>query len=285
MIKQLIDDLAYDKITLNQGLTRAKIIANKLKDKDFIAWINNELNGYNSVENIPPYRVIPCGLSATISDFYGIRTIPVNATALDERMGGQIYKMKVQQSIDNLEESFTKSTSDIGHVKLPPSLVKMLSEMTGEELIDAGREVQISQLRYIVNQTKQRLIDALLQLDELFPDFESSKLDPSEKKDKIQHIINNHIYGTNNSTNIGIGQEVNQTISTEVVSKKLSELEEIGVDKELLQELKELLKTKEQKSTRTKITTWISKMTSKAIEKGIDYQIPFILDKLNDLIK
>ncbi|HEX2924798.1 MAG TPA: hypothetical protein VHP38_00820, partial [Ruminiclostridium sp.] len=181
--------------------------------------------------------------------------------------------------------SFDRSPGEFGYFKLHPQLVKMLSEMTGEDLIDARRDVQISQLKNIVNQTKQRLIDTLLQFDELFPNFESSVMDTRNKKEEIQHIINNHIYGTHINTNIGIGKEVDQTIRTEINSEKISELEKLGVDKDLLKELEELLKTKDQKSTLSKITAWIGKMTSKAIEKGIDYQIPLILDKLNDLIK
>jgi len=46
MIKELITDLAFDKITLSQALTRAKLIARQIKNDSFKNWLNKELNGY-----------------------------------------------------------------------------------------------------------------------------------------------------------------------------------------------------------------------------------------------
>lgn len=285
MIKELINDLAYDRITINQGLTRAKLIANKIKDSDFSIWINNELNGYPSAENIPEYRKITCGLVGSISDFHGLRTIPIDASWLDKELGGKIYLLDVQQSIDTLEESIAKTEGDTGYFVLPMQFVQKLSEMAHTRLIDAGREVQKSQLRYIVNQTKQRLLDTLMQMDEMFPNFENSYVDSKENKEKVQNIINNHIYGTNISTNIGVGENVNQSIHSENISEKLAELKELGVDDTSLSELEDIVKQKDSKSTLTKITSWIGKMTTKAFEKGIEYQVPVIIDKVNDMLK
>lgn len=104
-------------------------------------------------------------------------------------------------------------------------------------------------------------------------------------KEKASHIINNHIYGTNINTNIGIGENVNQTIQLESIADNLAELKSLGVDDMSLSELEEIVKQKDSKSTLTKITSWIGKMTTKAIEKGIEYQVPLIIDKVNDMIK
>lgn len=284
MIKELINDLAYDKITINQGLTRAKLIANKIKDSDFIKWITNELNGYSN-SDVPEYRKIPCGLSASISDFQGLRTVPIDATELDKKMNGSIYEAEVQQSIDTLEESIANIEGESLYIKLPQKIVSLLSTLTHTQLIDAGKEVQKSQLKYIINQTKQRLLDTLMNLDEIFPNFENSYVDSKENQEKVQHIINNHIYGTNINTNIGIGEKVDQSIHSENISEKLQELKELGVDDKSLSDLEEIVKNKDSKSTLSKITSWIGNMTTKAFEKGIEYQIPIILEKVNDMIK
>ena len=48
MIKDLIKDIAYDKISVTQALTRAKLIAYKIRNDTFKNWISNELNGYEA---------------------------------------------------------------------------------------------------------------------------------------------------------------------------------------------------------------------------------------------
>lgn len=104
-------------------------------------------------------------------------------------------------------------------------------------------------------------------------------------KERASHIINNHINGTNINTNIGIGENVSQNIQSENISEQLAEIRKLGVDETDLRELEEIIRNKESKSTLTKITSWIGKMTTKAIEKGIEYQVPLIIDKVNDMIK
>jgi hypothetical protein len=284
MIKELINDLAFDKITLNQGLTRAKIISSKIGDSNFTNWIRSELNGYSSDENIPEYRVTQCDLKATINDFGGLRVIPIDASVLDNKYGGKIYTIRLAQDIDSLETAINESESEEIIFKMPHNLVRSFSEMTHTRLIDAGKEVQKSQLRYIVNQTKQRLIDTLIQLDETFPDFENTFITSPENKEIVQNIINNHIYGDNVNANIGIGENFKQSIQIENLHEKLAELRQLGVDESSLTELEEIVKDKDSKTTLTKITSWIGKMTTKAIEKGIEYQVPLIIEKVTDLI-
>jgi hypothetical protein len=224
-------------------------------------------------------------LKATINDFGVLRVIPVNVSALDEKIGGNVYTIHLRLDIDSLESAIREADNDEIIFKMPHKLVHHLSALTRTQIIDAGKEVQKSQLRYIVSQTRQRLIDTLIQLNETFPDFENSYTTSPENKEKVQNIINNHIYGENINTNIGIGENVNQTIDSKIITKLLREVEELGVDDpKLLNELKEISSEVNKKNRFKKLTSWIGKMTKFAIKKGIELQIPIIIEKLNDFL-
>lgn len=285
MIKELINDLAFDRITLNQGLTRAKIISSKIGDSNFSNWIRSELNGYSSDETLPDYRVTQCDLKATINDFGVLRVIPINASALNEKIGGNVYTIHLRLDIDSLETAIRESDSDEIIFKMPHKLVQNLSAMTRTQLIDAGKEVQKSQLRYIISQTKQRLIDTLIQLNETFPDFENNFITSPENQEKVQNIINNHIYGENVNTNIGIGENITQRIDSKITKQLLNDVEKLGIDDpELLNELEQISNEKNKESRFKRVTSWIGKMTKFAIEKGIEPQVPLIIEKINNLI-
>jgi hypothetical protein len=159
MIKELIHDLAFDKITLNQGLTRAKIISSKIGDSNFSNWIRSELNGYSSYETLPDYRITQCDLQGTIDDFGGLRVIPIDARVLDEKIGGRVYTIHLTQDIYTLESVIRDARGEKIIFKMPHKLISHLSGLTRTHLVDAGKEVQKSQLRFVVSQTKQRLID------------------------------------------------------------------------------------------------------------------------------
>jgi AbiTii len=47
MLKKLINDLARESITLNQGLTRGKLIGAQIKNDAFTKWVTQELSGYD----------------------------------------------------------------------------------------------------------------------------------------------------------------------------------------------------------------------------------------------
>jgi hypothetical protein len=77
----------YDKITLSQGLTRAKIIAFKLRNEVFQNWVKKELEGYEMHDpSLPDYRKIPCTIRATVCDDYGYnqQTITLSFTQSEE---------------------------------------------------------------------------------------------------------------------------------------------------------------------------------------------------------
>ena len=285
MIKELINDLAFDKITLNQGLTRAKLISSKIGDSNFSNWIRSELNGYSSDETLPDYRITQCDLKATINDFGALRVIPIDASVLDEKIGAKVYTIHLTQDIDSLETAIEEADSDEIIFKMPQKLVRNLSTMTRTHLIDAGKEVQKYQLRYVVSQTKQRLIDTLIKINETFPDFENSFITSAENKEKVQNIINNYIYGENVNTIIGFGENINQKIDSKNTTQLIREIEKLGVDDpKLLNELKDITSEKNKENRFKKVTSWIGKMTKFAIEKGIYYQIPIIIEKLNDFL-
>ncbi|MCR9172893.1 MAG: hypothetical protein NXI10_10390 [bacterium] len=79
MIKELIRDIAYDKITVSQALTRAKLIARQVKNDTFTNWLNKELNGYEYDDALlPEYRKIWAEIHLTAELPFGRQqTFPV----------------------------------------------------------------------------------------------------------------------------------------------------------------------------------------------------------------
>src|SRR5690554_7760133 len=105
MIKQLIEDITFEKITLSQALTRAKIIAYKINNDDFKEWLVGEINGGYKGRELPKYRIIPCDIFAEVNvPFQGTKTIPMDVTEVKDLEGGYSFnEMRMTQSIATLE--------------------------------------------------------------------------------------------------------------------------------------------------------------------------------------
>lgn len=289
MIKDLIKDLTYDNITLSQGLTRAKIIAYKINNNDFKGWINTELNGYGKDDKLPDYRIIPCDIFAVLEGYGARKMVPYDLTNLDKDLDGQIYKMQAKQSIATIEEGLKDTTEQYGYEDLPMQMVNMLREMSDNKfIVSVKRRIQLSQASHILNLTKQKLIDTLLELDTAFPNLQDDYQNTAENIEKTSTIINNHIYGDNSSSNIGVGENITQSVENvynQKIEHILSDLKELGVPEEELLEVKEIVtKETDKVNLGKRLVGWVGKMTNKAIEKGIELQIPMVMEKIQELM-
>lgn len=289
MIKDLIKDLTFDNISLSQGLTRAKIIAFEIENDDFKNWISKELNGYTNKDKLPDYRIIPCEIFAIIEGYGVKKKVPYDLTEWDKELNGLIYKAESKQSVSTLEDGLKGNDGFYGYEDLPMQLVNTLRTASNNKfLVGVQRRIQLSQVSHILNVTKQKLIDTLLELDSQFPDLQNNYQNTTENMKKASTIINNHIYGDNSSSNIGVGDNITQSINNvyeQKIEQVLSDLKALGVPEEELVEVKDIV-TQETDKTNLgkKLIGWVGKMTTKAIEKGIDLQIPMIMEKIQELL-
>lgn len=290
MIKQLITDLSYDQISLTQGLSRAKLIAFEIQNSDFKNWIVSELNGYQDENNLPDYRIISCDTFATMQTYNQKRTLPIDLTEIDKDLDGKIYNMRVRQSIANIEKAVVDAGKEqFGYDEFPQAVVANVRELFNNKfIVTVKRRVQFSQYSHILNLTKQKLIDMLLDLNANFPNLEDNFKNNEENKHKAQTIITNHIYGENANANIATGNNVSQKIkigNEQKISELVAELKRIGIPKEEIAQVVEIVNTEpDKKQLGKKLMTWLGNMTTKAVEKGIDLQLPVLIEKISDLL-
>ncbi len=289
MIKQLIEDLTFDKITLLQGLTRAKIIAYKINNKDFKEWLLLEIGGYKNSE-LPSYRIVSCDVFAELFlPFRGTRTIPLDVTNVEDLSGKySFYKLRVTQSIGTLEAGLDEDgKNQYGYEYFSMELTNMLKKMTeeGDNITAIKRRIQLSEIIHILEQTKQRLLDTLLELNEHFPNLENDFKDNAGNNEKVQNIITQNIYGNHPNSNFGIGDHIHQSIVHQNnLDDLIKDLKKLGVEENDVNELKVILENKEENNIGKKVLTWLGNLSTKAIEKGIESQIPLIIEKLHHLI-
>lgn len=287
MIKELIKDLSFDKITLNQALTRAKIIAFEINNEDFKNWINKELNGYSVNDKLPDYRIIPCDIFAVLKAYGQRKTVPYDMTSIDKELDGKIYKMDILQSVSVLESELKDSDKTYGYQEFPIHILQELRQ-NNKFITSVERRIQHFQLENILNLTKQKLIDTLLDLDKAFPDLQNNFNNTPENQEKTNTIINNHIYGDNASSNIGVGDSLSQKISNNYeikIEQTISDLKELGVPEEDLEEFKSIVtKETDKRNLGKELMNWLGKITNKAIEKGIELKVPLIMEKIQELM-
>ena len=274
MIKILITDLVNKKTTLSDALTKAKLISLEIDSDIFKNWLRKELEGYDFDDSaLPSYRKIysPLNVVAIISNGQEM-SFPIFAPdniSDEEKSILEIHR--VLQPISAIEKHLEDFKESSGRLNVPAKLYQTLYQFLTERekkqiilyqaRISGGyREVGKVQLNNILEMTKQKLIDTLIDFSKEFPDI-MNNFQPNEKNnEKVQNIVTNNIYGGTNPMNLAVGLNVNQHSNTINLSQdEIQKLDSLGVEKDDINKLNEIINnTSEDKSNRTKkIMTWL----------------------------
>jgi len=296
MIKQLIKDLAYDNISLSQGLTRTKLIESQVKNNTLKKWLKKELEGYEYEDlYLPSYRKVGSTMTLTAELPYGrFETFPVTVPdSFDERIIDSINYHRITEPISIVEQQIDGMEDSKGYLHLPTPMVNMLAKMYKDQIsqwrgaIRSGsREIGKMQYQNVLEQTKQKLLDTLIQLNEEFPNISDNYTMNDENNKKVENIITNNIYGSNNPLNIAAGETVHQNNVINISTADEDKLTALGVTKEEVDELKEIVSSPiDGKNTiGTKVMGWLGRVSSSVAGKGLYENIPEITEFVQNLI-
>lgn len=296
MLKELIEDIAYSKISLSEALLRSKLVEFKIKNETFKIWLKKELEGYSfKDESLPKYRKVSSDSWLILSDTWG-RTQNIQIELPDsfgEKVLDVIHFHRIIESISIVEQQIKTFERVSGTLNLPNKVVKMIGDLYKPQLdsqeltvVSGFREINKLQYQDVLDQTKNKLLDILMELDTQFPDLQNEKAMNKEDKDKVQNIITNNIYGGNNPMNIAAGSVVNQTVSGRFGEDEEVELKTLGVETSQVDELKSiLLSTKGDKATISeKAKKWLGSVTASVAGRGLYEGIPRIIEIVNNFI-
>lgn len=296
MIKELIQDIAFDKITVSQALTRAKLIAYEIKNEIFKSWLNKELSGYEFEDLLlPKYRKIWSEIQLTAEFPYGkIHTFPVVLDEANKEFAEKLNFHRATEPIAIIEQNVAQMNEGKGSIHLPGVMVQILGELYSSQIEAQGGVIRSGkriigkvQLSNIIELTKQKLIDTLQELEEQFPEIDNKYIMNEENDKKVGNIITNNIYGNNNPLNVAAGDNIKQGDINFTINKgHLEKLKEYGVDDNALQELTLIDKVTPQGNPerKNKIMGWLGKVTASLAAKGVYESIPLVIEYVGSLM-
>ena len=235
-------------IQITDLLRKALVVARKLKLTEFADWVNSELSGYESPDDVPPYRFLRGELKG-MHPMHG--KVPVMVE--DPDRADKITRVKFQPPISELQEIVAGGKG--GRAKF--------STHTEAEL-QAGMsyafpvflEIPSNQLKRVVDRLRTTVLEWALQLEEdgiLGDGLTFSPGELSSAADKDYSVMN--FYGPVHQAQIQQGSTYSpqvmhiQDADIEAVGQFLKNLmegvSELGLDAEVQSELDAEIKTAE----------------------------------------
>ena len=211
---KIVKDLIMDKINVLQAMQSLDFIIEDLNDENIKKWVNSELKGYQSEDELPDYRKTIAMLKGNIQvgcHVYNNVDIPI----ADQEIFEKITKIELREPISTIIQ-MAKAENEVKEHSLSLSVNTVMVnhyQQTNGDVIRAHRMLGVYTYNNIIAKIKDKLLEIfkLLEnnygnLDELYIDFSDES-----KREETEQSITNIIYN-DNSIKIGNNNKIDKSI-------------------------------------------------------------------------
>lgn len=294
----LLDDIINLAIDGNQPLPdilrRCLLLGHELKNDQLKAWANAELNGYNSVEELPEYRIIPAFARGNfVGPLYAqMNEYIIPSAVLKKEHQHWAEKVYLRQPISAFADLAKNVDPTKGRITFPwpgNMVVYYQDKIAGNGFIchQAWQEISSSTLVELVDTVRNRTLNIALQIkDEVGTSYTELHRIGSTEAVKIQHIVFQNIGNTNVSLDQSRVDASGQSTNINLIDRKALDaaLIKAGLDKSDLEGLTHAIKSDGDKPA-TNVGQWIKDKAPKVLVGGLKIGASIGIEILTTLIK
>ena len=276
LLTEIQRDAVNQDVDVSTLLRKCKILAKRLNHEAFSRWVESELNGYSSKDEVPKYRVLVVQSFGTFHGPWGsgIKNIAIPDITLPEALRDIARRAFLQSGISTYESLVKGSEKKTLMANWPPNVLGIHGDKIMEDMVcvAAWQEVGANQIHGVIDTVRTRILSFVLELEKQVPDVgEVPSIENPISNDKITNMIQYYIYG--NVGNIAVGSsKFSQASSIEIVpndlqslinyfkTQNINEADLVGLKKALKKDKKPI----NGKSFGKNVSGWIGKMVGKA---------------------
>jgi hypothetical protein len=170
LLREIQDATTAPGFKLADVLRKAKILAARLDHQAFKEWIERELNGYKSIDELPEYRTLR-GIPS-YGDFFGpfnsgVRNAPIPMSAIPEDFRDPISTVHLYQGVEALDSLLKSAEGIIIRMPWVADAVTYIQPRVYEHMhcATAWRMVPVSAIAAITDTIKTRILDFALEIE------------------------------------------------------------------------------------------------------------------------
>lgn len=175
LLREIQDATCNQEIKLSNLLRKCKILAARLEHEPFKSWVNSELNGYPSNNNLPTYRILRN--IELYGDFYnsygsGIANAHIPSLNIAKEYREDLTTIYFGNSISGLESLIERATDLSIRFTWPANTLTLIRPRVYFylECVTAWRVVSVNSLVAILDTVKNRVLDFALEIEAQAPE-------------------------------------------------------------------------------------------------------------------
>lgn len=277
LLREIQSDAIDKNVDISVVLRKCKVLAARLGNKNFKLWVERELNGYKSREDLPDYRVLNV---ESHGNFLGIAwkatDIPIALSAIPEKYRDIVKIVHFMDPISYYQSLITDSKKSGNNLSRPWSadLIRIVGSDIYQNMncTNAWGVIPYGSLVALVDVVRNKILNFVLEIEAEAPDAGEAPPNTKPIADKrVNQVFNTYIQGNVDSLVAG-SQTITHNIEITVIQNDLESLkqylESIGIGEPDLKELDQAIQEDAESGVKgnlgDKVKAWLGKMVSKA---------------------
>lgn len=278
LLQEIQSDAVDANVDISVVLRKCKVLAARLGNEEFKLWVERELNGYTSKEDLPEYRILTV---ESHGNFIGIawkaNDVPIAPSIIPEEYRDIVTMVYFMDAISYYQSLLqTTDKKDSGNIlsnPWPADLVRLVGSEIYENMhcVNAWKVVPKSSVAALLDTVRNRVLSFVLEIEAEAPD--AGEAPPNTKPipdERINQVFNTYIQGNVTSLTAG-SQTITQTTEITIIKDDLDSLKQylksLGISEPDLKELDQAIQEDAQSGVKgnlgSKVKVWLGKMISK----------------------
>ena len=246
-----IQDAAIDSdIELSTLLRKCKVLSSRLGSVTFKQWIDNELNGYQDVADLPSYRILKVHSKGYFSGPFqsGMNNADIPLSCIDKRFHKNLKYSYFIQPIASIEALVQNDETGYSQEPWNPDLVAHVGGRIyqGMNCIQAWKVIPTPAIIALVDTVRTRILNFVLEIEAEAPDAGEAPANSTPvPQEKVTQIFNTYISGQVQNVATGgsnFRQEASSTgVNESLFSDLLNALSSSNADAAIVKELSEIV--------------------------------------------
>jgi hypothetical protein len=196
-----IQNAAIDSaVPLATLLRKCKVLAARLGNAEFKQWIEAELNGYSSIDGLPPYRVLNVQSKGHFSGPFqsGLRNADIPLSCVPEQVRNSLSHCYLREPIAALESLVADSDGGSAQEPWNPDLVAYVAGniYEGMNCMQAWKVIPINRVVAALDTVRTRILNFVLEIEAEAPDAGEAPVNSNPvPQDRVHQIFNTYISG------------------------------------------------------------------------------------------
>lgn len=277
LLREIQTDTVDANVDISVVLRKCLVLAVRLGNKDFKLWVERELNGYTSREDLAEYRILKV---ESHGNFLGVdwkaNDMPIAPSSIPEKYRDIVTTVYFMDPISSYQSLIRgkENGGDVLSNPWPADLIRLVGSKIyeGMNCMSAWKVIPRGAIAALLDTVRNRVLSFVLEIEVEAPD--AGEAPPNVRPitdERVSQVFNTYIQG--NVTSLVAGSQITtQNIEITVVQNDLDSLKQylasLGIGEPDLKELDQAIHEDAQSGVKgglgSKVRVWLGKMISKA---------------------